>query len=74
MEVIKTELFKIFLTGLFFSLSAGTILNIFISIGFFISNKKNYNEYTWKSFVIPSYMLIISLVIGITIQFVLGGF
>jgi hypothetical protein len=71
---MKMEILKSFLNGLFFSLAAGTILNIVISTGFFISNKKNYNEYTWGSFIVPSCMLIGSVVIGCILQFTLGGF
>lgn len=64
------EILQSFLNGLFGSLFMGTILNILLAIYFFISNKKDYNKYTWSSFIVPAWMIIGTSILGIAAYFV----
>jgi hypothetical protein len=64
------EILQSFLNGLFGSLFIGTILNILLSLYFFISNKKDYGKYTWSSFIVPAWMSVGTTVLGIGVYLI----
>ncbi|WHY01816.1 hypothetical protein [Neobacillus sp. DY30] len=64
------EILQAFLNGLFGSLFIGTIFNILLSLYFFISNKREFNEWTWSSFVVPAWMLLGTSVLGVGVYFI----